>query len=56
MSYTESKKQLDAIRQKYGCKGDIIFKTAIQYIVELGQNSFKDETVFLSALKSLLSL
>ena len=46
MNYTESKKQIDKIREKYGCKGDIIFKTAIQYIVELGQNSFKDETVF----------
>ena len=46
MSYIESKKKLDAIRQKYGCKGDIIFRTAIQYIVEHGQYNFRDETWF----------
>ena len=46
MSYTESKKKIDAIRQEYGCKGDIIFRTAIQYIVEHGQYNFRDETWF----------
>ena len=45
-NYAESKKALDKIRDKYGCKGDIIFRTAIQMIVENGQNSFKDENWF----------
>ena len=45
-NYAESKKQLDEIRNKYGCKGDIIFRTAIQMVVENGQNSFKDENWF----------
>lgn len=46
MNYAESKKQLDAIRNKYGCQGEIIFKTAVQYIVELGQHNFNDEVWF----------
>ena len=46
MTYAESKKKIDAIRQKYGCKGEIIFRTAIQYIVEYGQNNFKDQKWF----------
>lgn len=41
-NYAESKKQIDDIRRRYGCKGDVIFRTAIQYIVEHGQYSFKD--------------
>ena len=45
-TYIESKKKLNKIRQTYGCKGDVIFKTAIQMIVENGQNSFKDENWF----------
>lgn len=43
MSYTESKKKLDEIRQEYGCKGDIIFRTAIQYVVEFGTCSLQDK-------------
>ena len=42
-NYTESKQKLDTIRSKYMCAGDIIFRTAIQYVVELGQNTFRDE-------------
>lgn len=37
---------LDKIRSKYGCKGEVIFRTAIQYIVEYGQHNFKDEVWF----------
>lgn len=44
--YIESKKKLDEIRNKYICTGDIIFRTAIQMVVELGQNTFKDEAWF----------
>ena len=43
MSYTESKQKLDTIRDKYGCSGEIIFRTALQMVVEQGQNVFKDE-------------
>ena len=46
MNYTETKKQLDAIRNKYNCEGDVIFRTAIQYIVEHGQYSFRNEAWF----------
>lgn len=46
MKYTEHKKMLDEIRQKYGCKGDIIFRTALQYIVEHGQHNFRNEKWF----------
>lgn len=42
-NYTENKKTLDKIRNKYGCKGDIIFRTAIQYVVECGQQNFQDD-------------
>ena len=42
MNYTENKKKLDAIRQKYGCKGELILKTAIQYIVDYGRESFSN--------------
>lgn len=43
MSYAESKKKLDAIRQEYGCKGDILFRTAIQYVVEFGSCTLQDK-------------
>lgn len=46
MNYIESKNKLDKIRQEYGCKGDVIFRTAIQYIVEHGQYNLRDETWF----------
>ena len=42
-NYTESKKTLNKIRQEFGCKGDIIFRTAMQYVVEYGQAMFEDE-------------
>lgn len=44
MKYTESKQKLDAIRAKYMCAGDIIFKTAIQYVIEQGQSTLADES------------
>ena len=43
MSYVETKQKLDMIRDKYGCAGEIIFRTALQTVVELGQNTFKDD-------------
>lgn len=45
-NYAESKKQLDAIRDKYGCRGEVIFRTAAQYIIEYGQANFKNDVWF----------
>lgn len=42
-NYAETKKKVDAIRDKYGCKGEVLFRTAIQMIVEHGQDTFSDE-------------
>lgn len=42
-TYEESRKTLNKIRQEFGCKGDIIFRTAMQYVVEFGQHMFEDE-------------
>jgi hypothetical protein len=53
MSYAESKKKLDAIRQKYDCKGDIIFRTAIQYIVEYGRDLLNDSSWFKNQMCSI---
>lgn len=53
MSYAESKKKLDAIRQEYGCKGDVIFKTAIQYIVEYGQRIFRKQDWFDACIRGV---
>lgn len=41
-TYVESKKKLDAIRQKYRCKGEVLFRTAIQYIVDHGRELFNE--------------
>ena len=43
-TYAEAKKELDEIRNEYGCKGEIIFRTALQYVVEHGQRRFKRKT------------
>lgn len=39
-TYENSRKTLNTIRREFGCKGDIIFRTAIQYVVEFGQSKF----------------
>ena len=53
MSYTESKKQIDKIRQEYDRKGDIIFRVAIQYIVEHGQYNFRNQKWFNSCIENV---
>lgn len=52
-NYSESKKKLDLIRDKYGCKGEIILRSAIQYIVEFGQRNFNDEEWFDTAISEI---
>ncbi len=42
-NYSENKKRLDKIRNEYGCKGEMIFRTSLQYIVEYGSLRFKDD-------------
>lgn len=42
MIYLETKKKIDSIREEYGCKGEIIFRSAIQCVVECGQQTFQD--------------
>ena len=42
MSYAESKKKIDAIRREYGCKGDIIFRTALQNVIDYGKCTLLD--------------
>ena len=49
-NYKESKQKLDSIRDEYGCKGEIIFRTAIQMIIEHGQNTFKDKEEMIDQL------
>lgn len=41
-NYAESKKKLDKIRDKYGCKGEIIFRTAIQQLIDVGKSYILD--------------
>lgn len=45
-NYTESKKALDKIAAKYNCAGKLIMKVAIQYLLENGQDTFKNEELF----------
>jgi hypothetical protein len=42
-NYAKTKKELDRIRSEYDCKGEMIFRTSLQYIVECGQNKFNDD-------------
>jgi hypothetical protein len=42
MSYAESKKKIDAIRQEYGCKGEVLFRTAIQNVIDYGKCTLLD--------------
>lgn len=42
MGYKESKIMLNKIRDDYGCKGEVIFRTALQYVVECGYHLLQD--------------
>ena len=52
-NYNESKKKLDAIKRKYCCKGDIILRTAIQSVVEFGQNTILADNWYASELTDI---
>lgn len=42
-NYSESKKELDRIRSEYGCQGEVLFRTAIQMVVEYGTSDLLDD-------------
>lgn len=44
MSYKDSKIMLNKIRDDYGCKGEIIFRSALQYVVECGYRLLQDSS------------
>ena len=53
MNYTESKQKLDAIRSEHMCAGDIIFRTAMQMIVDYGRSNFNDDAWYNDAIKGV---
>lgn len=42
-TYAITKKELDRIRDEYVCKGEMIFRTALQYVVEYGASKFNND-------------
>lgn len=43
MDYAENKKTLDRIRNEYCCKGDVLFRTALQLVIQAGQCTVLDD-------------
>ncbi len=41
-TYAETKKTLDKIRSEYGCKGELIFRQALRYVVDYGASNLQD--------------
>lgn len=48
-----AKETLNKIRQKYGCKGDVLFRTAIQTVVDCGQQAFQNDEWYEDAIKEV---
>lgn len=44
MSYQESKMILNKIRDDYACKGEVLFRAALQYVVECGYCLLQDSS------------
>jgi hypothetical protein len=42
-NYAESKKTLNKIRSEYDCKGELLFRQAIQYVVDYGASNLQDD-------------
>lgn len=42
-NYAENKKALDKIRSEYDCKGELLFRQAIQYVVDYGASNLQDD-------------
>lgn len=45
-NYTESKKKLDTIRSKYSSAGDIIFRSAIDTLIDIGKVNCCNELTY----------
>ena len=52
-NYKESKKKIDAIRHEYNTAGDVLFRTAIQVLMEQGSVNLNDEKWCADAIKSI---
>lgn len=53
MNYIENKKTLTKIRAKYGCAGEVLFRSALQYVIECGMQFFNDEENLKNQLKEI---
>lgn len=53
MSYTEAKKKLDKIRRGYSCAGDLIFRTAIQNVIDYGKCTLLDPDWYECTMKDI---
>ena len=42
-NYAETKKELDRIRNKYSCKGEVLFRSAIQCVLDYGMSDMLDD-------------
>lgn len=42
-NYVETKKKLDKIRDKYGCKGEVLFRSALQCVLDYGMSDMLDD-------------
>lgn len=42
-TYQESKNKIDEIRKEYASEGDIVFRTALQYVVDYGRGLYKED-------------
>lgn len=52
-NYKESKAKLNKIRQEYNCKGDIIFTSAMQMVIEHGTENFNDDEWFTEVINGI---
>ena len=52
-NYTESKKAIDAIRRKYTYTWDVIFRAAIGYMIECGQERLRNTEWFDEQIKQI---
>jgi hypothetical protein len=53
MSYAESKKKIDAIRQEYGCKGEVILRTALECVIDYGKCTLLDPGWYESTIREI---
>ena len=42
-NYVKTKRELDRIRNKYGCKGEILFRSALQCVLDYGMSDMLDD-------------